>query len=99
MNGCGSLYDNVLDSLKMEQLNERIYNLGGVYVMSVVIISFIIFVLSLKQLVNLSAKIQALEKPSKADHRDIQIQTEEFNGEPISALHYKNREEQPKVFK
>ena len=62
------------------------------------IISFIIFVLSLKQLVNLSVKIQALEKLNKTDHRAIQIQTEKFKGEPILALHYKNREEQPKVF-
>ena len=45
------------------------------------------------------AKIQALEKVNKTDHRDIQIQTEEFKGEPISALHYKVREKQPKVFK
>ena len=41
--------------------------------------------------------IQALGKPNKTNHRDIQIQTKEFYGEPISALHYKNREEQPKV--
>ena len=47
----------------------------------------------------MSAKIQALEKLIKTDHRDIQIQIEEFKGEPISALHYKVREEQPKVFK
>ena len=94
MDGFGSLYDKMLDSLKMEQLNERISNLDGIYVMSIVnIISFIIFVLSLKKLVNLSAKIQALEKLNKTDHRDIHIQTEELNGELISALHYKNREE------
>ena len=47
----------------------------------------------------MSAKIQALEKLIKTDHRDIQIQTEEFKGEPILALHYKVREEQPKDFK
>ena len=63
------------------------------------IISIIIFVLSLKKLVNLSAKMQALETLNKTDHRDTQIQTEECNGEPISALYYKNREEQSKVFK
>ena len=34
-------------------------------------ISFIIFVLPLKRKVNLSAKIQALEKPNETDHRDI----------------------------
>ena len=51
--------------------------------------------LSVEKLFGLTAKIQTLEKLSKTDHRDIQ--TEEFNGEPISALHY--REEQPKVFK
>lgn len=27
------------------------------------------------------------------------FQTEEFNAEPISVLHYKNREEQSKVFR
>ena len=45
-----------------------------------------------KKLLNLSAKIQDLEKLSKTDHRDTQIQTEEFNGEPVSVLHCKNRE-------
>ena len=58
--------------------------------MSIVNIKIIIFMVSFKKLVNLSARIQALEKSNKTDHRDIQIQTEEFNGEPISALHYKN---------
>ena len=28
-------------------------------------------------------KVQVVEKLSKTDHRDIQIQTEEFNVEPI----------------
>ncbi|ERE68271.1 GRB2-associated-binding protein 2 [Cricetulus griseus] len=41
-----------------------------------------------EKLVDMSAKIQALEKLIKADHRDIQTQTEEFNGKPNSALHY-----------
>ena len=60
MGGFGSLYDNMLDSLKMKWLNERISNLDGIYVMSIVsIISFIIFDLSLKKLVNVSANIQA----------------------------------------
>ena len=40
--------------------------------------------------VNLSAKTQALEKLNKTHHRDIQIQTEEFNREPTSAFRYKN---------
>ena len=73
--GFGSLYDDILDGLKIEWLNERITNLDKIYVTSIVnIISFIIFVLSLKKLVNLSAKIQSLEKPNKIDHRDIQNQ-------------------------
>ena len=63
------------------------------------ITSIIIFVVSLKMLINLRAKIQALGRLNKTDHRDIQIQAEEFNGEPISALHYKDREEWPKAFK
>ena len=50
MEGFGSLYDNMLDSLKMEQINEKISNIHGIYVISVVnIISFIIFILSLKK--------------------------------------------------
>ena len=66
----------MLNSLKMKQLNERIMNWDGIYIMSIVnIISFIIFILLPKKLVNLSAKIQALEKPNKIDHRDIQNQT------------------------
>lgn len=62
-------------------------------------ISFIIFVLSLKTLVNLSAKTQDTKKVNKTDHRDIQTQTEEYDGEPILALPYKGIEELPKVFK
>ena len=66
--------------------------------MSAVNISVIIFCLITKMLVNLSAKIQALEKHNKTDHKDIQIHTEKFDREPMSPLHYKNREEQPKVY-
>ena len=59
MEGFGSRYDNMLDSLKMEQLNERTSSLDGIYAMSNVnIVSILIFVLSLKMLTNLSAKIQ-----------------------------------------
>lgn len=47
----------------------------------------------------MTAKIQALEKLKKRDYRDMLMQTEEFYEEPISSLHYKFREEQPKVFK
>ena len=63
------------------------------------IIILIILGLSLKKLVDMSAKIQALEKHIKTDHRDTQVQREEFNEEPISALYFKVREEQPKRFK
>ena len=63
MEGFGSLFDNMLDRMKIEQSSERISNLDGIYVMSIVTtISIIIFVLSLKKLVDLNAKIQALEK-------------------------------------
>ena len=63
MEGFEPLCDIILDSLKIEQLNERITNLDDIYVMSIVnIISIIIFVLSPKKLTNLSAKIQVLEK-------------------------------------
>ena len=47
----------------------------------------------------MSIKIQPLEKLIKTDHRDIQIQTEKFKREPISAFYSKVRGEQPKVFK
>ena len=47
-------------------------------------------------MIHLSAKVQALEKLNKTDHRDVQIQKEEFNREPISELYYKNRDEQSK---
>ena len=40
-----------------------------------------------------------LRKNNKTDHRDTQIWTEVFNEEPISALNFKIREEQPKIFK
>lgn len=48
------------------------------------IISVFIFVVLMKKLVNLSAKIVSLATPNKTDQRDIQIQKEEFNREPIS---------------
>ena len=41
----GSLYNDMLDWLKMEQLNERISNLDGIYVMLVVNIIRIIMLL------------------------------------------------------
>ena len=50
----GSLYGNMLDSLKMEWLNEKIIEMG--FMSMVNINSIIISVLSLKKLVNLSAK-------------------------------------------
>ena len=50
-------------------------------------------------MVILRAKVKTLEKSNWAGHRDIQIQTEELNGEPTSALRYKTREEQPNVFR
>ena len=54
---------------------------------------FFYFCIFTKKLINMSAKIQVLEKLNKTDHRDIQIQTEEFKGKPISVLHYKVRKE------
>ena len=53
------------------------------------IIILIILGLPLKKLVDMSPKIQTLEKLINADHSDIQIQTEEFKGEPMSVFHYK----------
>ena len=81
----------------MEQLKKGIIKLTRIDVLLIIIaiilvISLIILGLSLKKLFGTCAKIQALEKVNKTDHRDIQIQTEEFKGEPISALHYKVRE-------
>lgn len=46
MEGARSLYDNMLDVLKMEKLSIRINNLEEIHVMSIItIISFIIFIL------------------------------------------------------
>ena len=63
----GSLY-YILDSLKMERFNNRLSNLEGMSIAN--IISFVIFVLSLKKLVNLSAKIQALKNLNKTNLTD-----------------------------
>ena len=60
--GFGLLFDNMLDSMKIEQLSERMSNLDGILMSIVTTISIIIFVLSLKQLVDLNAKVRALEK-------------------------------------
>ena len=46
----------------------------------------------------MSDKIQSSEKLTETDQRDTRIQAEEFNRQPISALHYKVREEWSKVF-
>ena len=77
MKGVRFLYDYTKDGLKkMEQLNKVIINLDGIYVMSIIyIISLIILILFLKKLIDMSAKIQVLEKFTKTDHRDTQIQT------------------------
>lgn len=56
------------------------------------IIILVILGLSLKKLVDMNAKIQALERLTKTDQRDIQIHTEKFKGEQISSWHYKARE-------
>ncbi|KAL6066590.1 hypothetical protein STEG23_013134, partial [Scotinomys teguina] len=47
---------------------------------------WIIFVSSLKKLVNMSTKIKVLEKLVKTDLRDSQTQTEEFKGFPKDAF-------------
>lgn len=84
----------------MKQLNEAIINLDGIYVKSIInFIHLIILVLALKKLVDMSVKIQILEKLFKTHYRDIYIQTEEFKGELISASYYKVREAHYKVFK
>ena len=58
----------MLGILKIEQLNERISNLDEIQVMSIVnIVRIFSFVLSLKILINISTKIQVLEKSSKTD--------------------------------
>lgn len=46
------------------------------YHLVIFVVSLITLGLSLKNLVDMSTKTQALEKHIKADHRDIQIQTE-----------------------
>ena len=77
------LYDNTMYDLKIEQLNEwKIsqdwHTLNIVLIILVVIL--IILGLSLKKLFSLTAKMQALEKLNKINHRNIQIQMEEFSG-------------------
>lgn len=79
-----SLYDYKMDNLKLEQLNERTINLIGIDKILIIIL-IIIFIVGLKilglcfkKLVDMSTKIQALEKLINTDHRDIQIETEEF---------------------
>lgn len=55
-------YDYTMDGLKIEQLNEGIVNFDVIYMMTTInIISLIISVLSIKKLVDMSRKIQALE--------------------------------------
>ena len=58
-----------------------------IIILIIFIVGLIILGLSFNRLVDMSAKIQTLEKLIKTDHRDTQIQTEEFKGEPVSALH------------
>lgn len=55
--------------------------------------------LSLKTLADISAKIQAVEKFTETHHRDIQLQTETFKRESITALNNKVSKEVPKIFK
>lgn len=45
----------------------------------------------------MSVKIKLFEEFSKRDQRDIQIKTEKFNVEQMSALHCNVSEEQPKI--
>lgn len=48
-----------MDGLKMKQLNKSIINLDGIYIMYIInIIGLVIFLLSLKKLVDMIAKIQ-----------------------------------------
>ena len=46
----------------MEHSNEAIINLAEIYIMSVINVIGLVIVLSLKKLVDMSVKIQALEK-------------------------------------
>ena len=76
-----------MHGFKMEQLNE-IINLTGIDILLIIIfmilaIILIILELFLKKLFGMNAKIQVLEKLNRPDRRDIQIQTEEFDQEPI----------------
>ena len=101
-NKARSLHDYVMHDLKMEQINGGIINWDWCTIIHHFDNPFdvlIILGLSLKKLFDLTAKIQTLEKLNKTDHRDIQINPEEFNGEPISVLHSMVREEQTQVFK
>lgn len=70
----------------MKQLNEGIIGLTWIDIMLIIILIIFVVVfkilgLCLKKLFDLTGKIQALENLNKTNHRDIQIHTEEFNGE------------------
>ena len=101
MAGFGSLYDDIPDSLKMDQLNEKTAHLNGIYVMSILnLISFIIFVLSLKKLINLSVRyrpqkdlVKQITEIFKSSHKNL------MEGQFQHRIHYKNREEHTKIFK
>lgn len=85
MKAIWSLFDKILDSLKIEPLKKTI-NVGDNIIMSIInIMCMIILVLALKFLFDMSAnlsgmstKIQRLEKLVQTDHRDFQIQREYF---------------------
>lgn len=51
MEGVRSLYGNMLDGLKMKQLNERVTNLDGIYVLSIINYQFYHFCFITKKLV------------------------------------------------
>ncbi|KAL6040241.1 hypothetical protein STEG23_020317 [Scotinomys teguina] len=92
----------------MEQFTERIINIHGIDVISIV--HSLLTILILRTLINLNTKVKALEKPVKRNYKEIQTQTEnpvkrsykgietqteEFKSELTSGLHYRVTKRKP----
>ncbi|KAL6045981.1 hypothetical protein STEG23_001675 [Scotinomys teguina] len=76
----------------MEQFTERIINIHGIDVISIV--HSLLTILMLRTLINLNTMVKALEKPVKRNYKEIQTQTEN----PVKRS-YKGIETQTEEFK
>lgn len=91
--GVRYLYGFTMDGLNVEQLNDEIINLAGIYVMSIIIISHMVVLgLFLKKFIDIGAKIQALETVT-SEHNAISIDKLQALEKPIKR---DNRDSQTK---